>query len=128
MADPDGRQQGGQANAGHGQQQPDADLDAPILVKEALCRIAQEALHNAAKHARCDRLDVRLTCVWDILGLEVVDDGAGFDPLGAYPGHLGLRSMRERAERVCGTLDIHTSAGQGTQVRVSVPRSGLTEA
>ena len=98
--------------------------DAPVQVKEALYRIAQEAIHNAAKHARCNRIDVRLISEPDCLKLEVVDDGVGFDPTGAYPGHLGLHSMRERAERISATLDILSAPGQGSLVRVSVPRSG----
>lgn len=64
--------------------------DVPLAVKEALYRIAQEALHNAVKHARSSRLDVCLTREPVNLSLEVCDNGKGFDPLAAYPGHLGL--------------------------------------
>jgi signal transduction histidine kinase len=95
--------------------------DVPLPVKEALYRIAQEALQNAVKHARPNRLDVRLTCAPDSLRLEVCDNGVGFDPLALYPGHLGLRSMRERATRVGGTLDIESVPDGGTQVRARVP-------
>jgi signal transduction histidine kinase len=95
--------------------------DVPLPVKEALYRIAQEALQNAVKHARPNRLDVRLMCAPDSLQLEVCDNGVGFDPLALYPGHLGLRSMRERAMRVGGTLDIESVPDCGTQVLARVP-------
>ncbi len=95
--------------------------DVPLPTKEVLYRIAQEALQNAAKHARADRLDVRLTCEPDCVKLEVRDNGVGFDPLAAYPGHLGLRSMRERAAKVGGTFDVRSAPGSGTEIRACVP-------
>jgi signal transduction histidine kinase len=95
--------------------------DLPLAVKETLYRIAQEALQNAVKHARPQRLDVRLICAPDSLILEVCDNGAGFDPLASYPGHLGLRSMRERVQLVGGTLDIVSAPDCGTQIRARIP-------
>ena len=90
-------------------------------LKKRLYRIAQEALHNAVKHAHASRLDVRMTCAPDSLMLEVCDNGEGFDPLAAYPGHLGLRSMRERALLAGGTLDIVSAKSCGTQIRAHIP-------
>ncbi len=95
--------------------------DAPLPIKEALYRIAQEALQNALKHARTNRLSVGLRWQPDSLGLEVCDNGVGFDPEAFYPGHLGLRSMRERATSVGGTLEIVSAPDCGTQIRVHVP-------
>jgi PAS domain S-box-containing protein len=95
--------------------------NAPLATKEALYRIVQEALQNAVKHARADRLEVSLFCEPDSLGVEVCDNGIGFDPLAAYPGHLGLRSMRERAIQQGGSLDIVSAPDRGTQIRVRVP-------
>jgi PAS domain S-box-containing protein len=95
--------------------------NAPLATKEALYRIVQEALQNAVKHAHADRLEVSLFCEPDSLGVEVCDNGIGFDPLAAYPGHLGLRSMRERAIQQGGSLDIVSAPDRGTQIRVRVP-------
>jgi PAS domain S-box-containing protein len=95
--------------------------EIPLSIKEVLYRIAQEALHNAVKHAQPNRLDVRLICEPERLYLEVCDNGVGFDPQVFYPGHLGLRSMRERATRVGGTIDIISAPDCGTQIRVYVP-------
>ncbi len=88
----------------------------PLPVKEAFYRIAQEAINNAVKHARPTRLSIRLTNGGGILSLEVRDDGRGFDPEALYPGHLGLRSMRERAHRVGAQLDISSQPAQGSRV------------
>jgi signal transduction histidine kinase len=93
----------------------------PVPVKEVMYRVAQEALHNAAKHAQAGRLELRLHHTADLIELRVSDDGRGFVPDGEFPGHLGLRSMRERAEVVGGVLDISSEPGGGTRVALRVP-------
>ncbi len=95
--------------------------DVPLPLKEALYRIGLEALRNAVKHARADRVDLRLACRPDGIALEVSDNGLGFDPLASYPGHLGLQSMRERARGLGGTLDILSAPQAGTQIRAWLP-------
>jgi len=94
---------------------------APVEVKHALYRIAQEALGNTVKHAHARRVDVQLEALGHAVALQIVDDGVGFDPGGLYPGHLGLRSMHERALAVGGSLEVSSSPGQGTRIRVTVP-------
>ena len=74
--------------------------EAPLEVKEALYRIAQEALQNMVKHAHPRRVDVNLKTRRNTVALEIADDGAGFDTAVAFPGHLCLQSMRERALEV----------------------------
>ena len=95
--------------------------DLPPEAKEALYRIAQEALHNTVKHARASRVDLKLECDAQGISLEVCDDGAGFDPEGSFSGHLGLKSMRERAARLDATLRIESAPGEGTQIRLQIP-------
>jgi GAF domain-containing protein len=92
--------------------EPDAGLD----VKEAAYRIAQEALHNIVKHAGATHVDIRLTHADAMLTLEVVDNGAGFDTGGEFPGHIGLRSMRERAAKSGGAVEIESAPGAGTRI------------
>lgn len=89
--------------------------------KQAVYRIAQEALHNTIKHARASQVNIKLECDEQSLMLEVADNGLGFDPSGNFPGHLGLKSMRERAAKLGGTLQIESSRGQGTSLRLSIP-------
>ena len=95
--------------------------EAPLPVKEALYRVAQEALHNVAKHARAGRVTLGLAQNGDHLTLTVRDDGRGFDPQQPFPGHLGLRSMRERVEQVSGRFSVESAPGRGTQIQARVP-------
>lgn len=94
--------------------------------EEAAYRIAQEALHNALRHAEARRVDVDLLCHNGSVALIVSDDGNGFDPgeLADSTRRLGLVSMRERARVVGGTVRVTTEPGGGTEVRLEVPTSG----
>ena len=96
----------------------------PPEVAGPLFRITQEAVANVGKHAQASTVTVRLRCEPDSALLEVEDDGRGFgdvDPLGPIePGHIGLASMRERAEMLGGELAID-SDGNGTRVSVRAP-------
>jgi signal transduction histidine kinase len=95
--------------------------DLPLETKETLYRIAQEAMHNTVKHARASKSDLRLACDAPGITLEISDDGAGFDPQADFSGHLGLKSMRERAARLGGTLRVESAPGEGTTIRVQIP-------
>jgi signal transduction histidine kinase len=100
----------------------------PILsleVKEMLYRIAREALHNTVKHAQATQVSVCLNEAADGLALEISDNGHGFDINGAFPGHLGLQSMRERANRLNATLEISSELGKGTRISVRIPTYSL---
>jgi two-component system, NarL family, sensor kinase len=99
-------------------------IELPPEMRGHLFRIAQEAVVNAGRHAEAAAVSVSLRTVGSQVELRVTDDGHGFDgtdPLGAgEPGHLGLASMRERAELMDGTLEIETSE-RGTRVLVLAP-------
>jgi signal transduction histidine kinase len=62
-----------------------------------------------------------MVCESNAIRLDVIDDGAGFDITRPFPGHLGLKSMRERAARLNGTLTIESAPGSGTHVCVQIP-------
>ena len=89
--------------------------------KHTLYRIAREALHNIVKHAHASTVLLRLNRQNDELVLEVRDDGRGFDPTGLFPGHLGLRSIQERATRLGGTCSLESTPTQGTRLCVRMP-------
>jgi signal transduction histidine kinase len=97
-----------------------AEPELPVEVKQALHRIAQEALWNMVKHARARRLDIHLEAEGDSVMLEVADDGVGFDPNESFPGHFGLSSMHERATGAGGSLEVVSARGRGTRVVVRV--------
>ncbi|MFI9174615.1 sensor histidine kinase [Streptomyces lincolnensis] len=94
-------------------------------VAATLLRIAQEALSNAARHARATRLGVTLTFLGDEVILDIRDDGVGFDQLTLAPrthaGGFGLDGMRARAERIAGALTVESEPGHGTAVSARVP-------
>jgi PAS domain S-box-containing protein len=98
--------------------------EQPLESRTVLYRIAQEALANVRKHAEATAIHVTLADRENGALLRIRDDGLGFD-LAAVdeerPGHLGLVSMRERAEMAGGWLRMAGSKGQGTTVEAWVP-------
>ena len=88
----------------------------------ALFRVVQEALGNAAKHARPSRIIVRLSRNDGMVSLVVSDDGAGFSRARlSGEGGLGLVMMRERATQLGGTFEFDSAPGHGTTLRVTIP-------
>jgi signal transduction histidine kinase len=101
--------------------EPDTARDAQVL------RIANEAVHNAVRHAAASHVTVELRGDGDmLLALEVSDDGHGFDPGDPElrSRHLGLTSMEERAAELGGRLAISSAPGSGTTVRLELPHDG----
>ena len=101
-----------------------ADIDdavadaAPERDQEAMFRIAQEALRNAARHAGASRITLRLAGAEDGRArLDVEDDGHGFAAVPQAEGHFGLRLMADAARHGGGALAIRSAPGAGTVVR-----------
>lgn len=103
----------------------DADLgaepDAQPEVKEAAYGVVREALQNVVRHAGASALSLRLTRLEDRLRVEVRDDGVGFDPAALARDTMGLRSMRERAAIVGGSIEVLSRPFGGTIVRAEFP-------
>jgi signal transduction histidine kinase len=106
------------------------DLDPaadPGLSPEAgaeLLHLVREALSNAVRHARARRIGIDLRATADGSILEISDDGIGFDPTGTpAAGHHGLANMRARAAALGGRIVITSSAGAGSRVTISLPRT-----
>jgi signal transduction histidine kinase len=95
----------------------------PAAQEEALLRVAQEALHNALRHADATRVDVTLDKHGPGAVLRVSDDGRGFDTrvVRRAGRHLGLVSMRDRASGVGGALTVESAPGKGTVIEMEVP-------
>ncbi len=94
----------------------------PLPVETNLLRIGQEAINNAVKHARANRIDVTLNFDTRSVRLSIRDDGRGFDPEARIAdGHFGLIGMRERAEQIGGVLTIDSAEERGTQIAIDVP-------
>jgi signal transduction histidine kinase len=106
----------------------------PLLpeIEATLLRTAQEALANVARHARAGRVALTLSYMEDVVTLDVRDDGAGFDPAQprseGYEGGYGLTAMRERVQRIAGTLEVESEPGAGTAISACVPAIHLAAA
>jgi signal transduction histidine kinase len=101
------------------------------LVEVQLVRILQEALTNVRKHANAHRVQIAFALEDDRARITIHDDGQGFDPRMSsteLEEHIGLRVMRERAEEVGGSLNLHSASGQGTELVVRVPVKGANHA
>lgn len=97
---------------------PDCDSAAPA-VTEAILRVVQEALTNAARHSGADHVWVELACTGLELTLEVGDNGRGVQQV--VPGN-GLLGMRERIHELGGTVTFGAERGAGFGVIVRLPR------
>jgi signal transduction histidine kinase len=100
-----------------------------ITQRITLYRILQETLTNAQRHGRATHVAVRAREDAAGVTMEVTDDGAGFDPVAVQrrrPGmplaRFGLYGMRDRAQILGGSFDITSAPGEGTTVRVFLPR------
>ncbi|MEJ2313279.1 MAG: cache domain-containing protein [Nitrospirota bacterium] len=97
-----------------------------------LFRIIQEAVTNVAKHSGAEAVSVTLSCGDDVVEIDVMDDGVGFDPeeifraadVGVNKG-FGILGMRERISNLEGELNIYSQPGEGTHMSVVIPLSVL---
>jgi signal transduction histidine kinase len=100
-----------------GRERLDPELESTVY------RLVQEALTNVVKHARAERVDLKVSMDGDAVTVSVRDDGVGFDPATTSEG-FGLVGMRERLELIGGHVQVSSAPGQGTEVRAELPVSG----
>jgi signal transduction histidine kinase/DNA-binding NarL/FixJ family response regulator len=120
-------EQGGAVEAGESTVQGEPRPLAPE-VEAALFRIAQEALSNVRKHARAHRVRVVLAYGERSVRLLVEDDGRGFEPGARSPagdGGFGLGGIRQRAALIGADVEVDSSPGWGTRVRLFVPNAPI---
>jgi two-component system NarL family sensor kinase len=104
----------------------DADISGDEEASDAavalVWRVAQEAVRNVARHARASRMSLTVRRDGDVLVLEVVDDGSGFDP-GATTGdgHFGLRAAESLVGEHGGSMEVESAPDAGTMIRLEVP-------
>jgi signal transduction histidine kinase len=102
-----------------------ASRTLPTDQEVVLLRVVQEALTNVGKHAEATRVGVTLTYVQDAVILDVRDDGVGFDPqtVGVRTDGtgVGLAAMRDRLDRISGSLVVESAPGEGTALVATVP-------
>ena len=97
----------------------------PPKIQHELLRFAQEAISNAVRHAKPTVVSVTLRWESPNLILQVKDNGSGISRASLEKSKgFGLRNMRTRASQIDGKLDIHTTAGHGTSIVLTVPIPG----
>jgi signal transduction histidine kinase len=97
-----------------------SDLRLGVDVRRDVLLIFKEVVNNSARHSSCTRVDIGVRADGSRLSLTVADNGRGFDTSADSEGQ-GLMSMRRRARRLGGTLDLVSSPQRGTRVALSVP-------
>lgn len=98
-------------------------------LETTLLRIAQASLANVSQHASASHAELTLTYLDDWVSIDIVDDGRGFDPtVMERPGAFGLVSLRERVEKLGGTLAVESHQGTGTAIAVSFETAGFEAA
>ncbi|MDX6618682.1 MAG: two-component system, NarL family, sensor kinase [Gaiellales bacterium] len=107
----------------------DLEESAPASNDRAVLRCTSELLSNVVRHARAAHVTVQLRHEGAVDRVRVQDDGVGFDPVAAtasvHAGHIGLVSLRERAEALGGALTLASAPGAGTTATVTIPRGEL---
>lgn len=99
----------------------------PLSMQQELYHITREALNNVVKHAHAQHVSITLRTAGGQCYLEICDDGAGFDAAGPSRGGLGLAGIRERVQKMGGQVEIASTSGKGTTVRVQVPAGDSPE-
>ena len=98
----------------------EGNLTLSMDVRRDLLLIFKEAVNNAARHSRCSHVKIDLIVKVSRLVLTIADDGIGFDEAKESEGQ-GLASMRRRALRLGGTLDLNSRSESGTILRLEIP-------
>ncbi|OJX41489.1 MAG: hypothetical protein BGO78_01815 [Chloroflexi bacterium 44-23] len=95
--------------------------------KLAFYRIAQESLNNIVKHANATHVQINFIEEKTCFILQIHDDGIGFDNLNVPSTHLGIGIMNERAQNIGAKLEIKSSIGHGTEIKLICQKSELFE-
>ncbi|MCK5034206.1 MAG: hypothetical protein KAS18_11245, partial [Calditrichia bacterium] len=94
-------------------------LDMNLDLRRNLFLIYKEILHNIIKHSQANRVDINLSQKDHVLTLEVIDNGIGFNPSVVTEGN-GLNNFRRRTQQIGGNLDVSSTPGNGTKIKVSI--------
>jgi signal transduction histidine kinase len=93
----------------------------PLQTSHHLYYIVREGLINIQKHAEASMIHLDGYATTNEVRLELRDNGRGFDPHQPHVG-FGLKGIAERVQLLRGNLEIHSAAGQGTQIQIVIPR------
>ncbi|WP_417745354.1 sensor histidine kinase [Rosistilla oblonga] len=94
----------------------------PDATQRCIYRIVQEAVGNALRHAKAEKVQVDANFVGDELVVSIEDNGSGFDKASVGADRYGLKGIHERASLIEGSASITSQIGSGTRVEVRLPR------
>ena len=83
-------------------------------------RIIQESMQNIYKHAKAKAIKISISLEKNVICLDIIDDGEGFDTSKSKKG-IGLKNMRSRVEDIDGKITFTSQSGNGTTVNVKIP-------
>ena len=83
-------------------------------------RVIQESMQNIYKHANAKTIKISIFLEKNVICLDIIDDGEGFDTSKSKKG-IGLKNMTSRVEDIKGKIDFNSQQGEGTQINVSIP-------
>jgi len=103
-------------------------LDLNLDIEINLYRLIQEAMNNIRKHAEATLVRINMVASFPNILLRIADNGKGFNikkhkNFKLNPKRMGLRSMKERASLLNGTMDIQSKLGSGTRILIEIPFS-----
>ena len=92
----------------------------PLIQEREIWRIAKEAVINVERHAKATKLNIRWRCNGRTAELVVSDNGVGLDASAARADSYGIMGMKERATHIGARMELDSTSGEGTQVRVTM--------
>ena len=98
-----------------------SDIPLQADVRREVFLVFKESLNNIVRHAQCKRVDVHVDLEESRVVMKIRDDGLGFDTRSENGRGHGLASMRVRAQRLGGTLEVSSEPGRGASLTLSVP-------
>ena len=93
----------------------------PLKTKEALYRIALEAIQNIIKHAQATQVLISLVECDGVFEMSIADNGKGITTTGSVANRFGLKTMRERAKQLDAHFVIDSAAETGTRITITLP-------
>jgi signal transduction histidine kinase len=101
---------------------PETLPEIPIPIKSLVQRVVQEFIQNSLKHSGAKNIFINVQFDDIAVGLDLSDDGKGFDPSAVHSQGIGLTNMRRRIEKTGARYALESSAGNGTWLHLSIPR------
>lgn len=102
-----------------------AEVALPMETRRNIFLVIKESVNNLVKYADCSNALIKASCDGSNLCFIVKDDGKGFDP-GMLTNRNGIKNLKARANQINADLQIRSSPGNGTEIRLIIPAKELS--